>query len=135
MVAHQRGQRLWAQQRRVPREDDHILFLVVVIGQAGEPDGERVAGARLRLLLDELDLHGRGGVLHQRLGDPLGPVADHDDDPGDVDLRHGVEDVEDHRAAAEEMEGLRPHRVHARPLTRGQDHGGEPASFHGAILN
>ncbi len=45
VVAHQRGQRLWAQQWRVPREDDHILFLVVVVGQAGEPDGERVAGA------------------------------------------------------------------------------------------
>ena len=105
VVPHQRGQRLGAQEGRVAREDDDILFLVVVIGQAGEPEGERVAGARLRLLLDELDLHGRGGVLHERLGDPLGPVTDHDDDPGDVDLRHGVEDVE--------------------------DHGGEPASFHG----
>jgi hypothetical protein len=62
-------------------------------------------------------------------------VADHDDDPGDVDLRHGVEDVEDHGAAAEEVEGLGPHRVHARPFPGCQDHGGEPASFHGAILN
>ena len=58
VMAHQGGQRLRAQQRRVPREDDHIFFLVVVIGQAGESHGERVAGARLRLLLDELDLHG-----------------------------------------------------------------------------
>jgi hypothetical protein len=62
-------------------------------------------------------------------------VADHDDDPGDVDLRHGVEDVEDHGTAAEEVERLGPHRVHARPFPRCQDHGGEPASFHGAILN
>ena len=135
MVAHQRGQRLRAQERGVARQHHHVLLFVVVVGQAGEPDRQRVARARLRLLLDELDLHGRRGVLHQRLGDPFRPVPDDDDDPGHVHLGHGVEDVQDHGAATQEMQRLRPLRAHAGALPGGQHHGGKPALFHAAILN
>ena len=38
-------------------------------------------GPPLLHLLDELDGHARRGVLDQRLGHPLGPVADHHDHP------------------------------------------------------
>ena len=35
----ERGQGLRAQERRVTRQDDDVLHLVVVVGQAGQSDG------------------------------------------------------------------------------------------------
>ncbi len=127
---HQRGQGLGAQQRRVARQHHHVLHLVVVVGQPGQPDGQGVARAGLGQLLDELDLHGRRGQLDQRLGHPFGPVTHHHDDAAHVDLGHGVEDVEDHRPAAQQVQGLGALRAHPRPLAGGQDHGGEAVFGH-----
>ena len=104
VVTHQGSQRLgwrspesWATRRRLPPRHRRR--------EAGRPDRQRdPRSAGLRFLLDELDLHGRGGVLHQRLGDPIGLMADHHPGAGDIDLRHGVEDVKDHRAATETVQ-------------------------------
>ena len=133
---HQRGQRLGAQQRRVPGEDHHVLDLVViVVGQPRQPDGQRVAGPGPGQLLHELDLHGRRRVLHQGLGDPLAPVAHDDDDPPHVDLGHGVEHVQNHRAPTQEVQGLGALGPHPGPLPGGQDDGGKTALGHRGILS
>ncbi len=120
---HQCGQGLRAQQRRVPRQDHHVLHLVVIVGQPGQPHGQRVAGAGAAQLLDELDLHGRRRVLHQGLGDPLGAVAHDDHDAPHVDLGHGVEHVQNHRAPTQEVQGLGALGAHPGPLAGGQDDG------------
>ena len=127
---HQRGERLGPQQRRVAREHDHVLHLVVVVGQPRQPDGQRVAGPRLGELLDEFDLHGRRRVLHEGLGDPFTPVADDDHDAPHVDLGHGVEHVQDHGAAAQEVQRFGAFGAHPRPLPGGQDDGGQSAFGH-----
>ncbi len=136
VVAHQRGQGGRSQQRRVAREHDHVLiFVVVVIGQPGQPDRQGVAGTRLGLLFDELNADGVRCVLHQRFGHPIGPMPDHHDDPGDVDFRHGIEHVQDHGAPAEQVEGLGPLRSHAGAFACGQDHCRKPSMRHRVILN
>ena len=78
----------------------------------------------------------RRRVLHERLGDPLAAVPDDDHDPPDVDLGHGVEHVQDHRPATQEVQRLRALGAHARALAGGQDDGGEAAAFgHRRILS
>ena len=74
-------------------------------------------------------------MLHQGLGDPFAPVAHHDHDAPHVDLGHGVEHVQDHRSPAEQVQRLGTFGAHARPLTGGQDHGGESALGHRRILS
>ena len=136
VCAHQRGQGLRPQERGVTGEHDDVFAFVVVIGEAGQADGQGVAGARAGELLDELDLHRRWRVLHERLGDPLAAVADDDHDPPDVDLRHGVEHVQDHRPATQQVQRFRAFGSHPRALTGGQDDGGEAAVFgHRRILS
>ena len=131
----ERGQRLRAEQWRVAGQDHHVLHLVViVVGQTGQADGQRVAGTGPGQLLHELDLHGGRRVLHQRLGHPLAPVAHDHDDPPHVHLGHGVEYVQDHRAPTQEVQGLGALGPHSSPLPGGQDDGGKTALGHRAFL-
>jgi pimeloyl-ACP methyl ester carboxylesterase len=60
---------------------------------------------------------------------------DHHDAP-DVDLGHGVEHVQDHRPAAQQVQWLGALRAHPRALSGGQDDGGQAAGFgHRRILS
>ena len=80
----ERGDRLGPQQRRVAGQHEDVAVVVeVVVGEAGEPDGDGVAGAALDVLLDELEAQA-GAVLAELLGDPLGAVADDDHRPADL---------------------------------------------------
>ncbi len=75
-------------------------------------------------------------MLHQRLGDPLAAVPDDDHDPPDVDLGHGVEHVQDHRSATQQVQRFRALGSHPRALAGGQDDGGKSAAFgHRRILS
>ena len=62
-------------------------------GRPVRADRGRIAGPPLHDLLDELDLEPVRCLGGQRLGDPLGAVADDDDDPVEVELGQRVEDV------------------------------------------
>ena len=61
-------------------------------------------------------------------------VAHDDHDAGDLQLGQRVEDVKDHRAAAQLVQRLRPVRAHAGALAGGKDHGGEWSARHRPIL-
>ena len=119
-----------------PGQDDHVLHSSS--SSSGSPVRPTASASPVPdwvELLDELDLHGRGGELHQGLGHPLAPVPHDDDHPADVDLGHGVEDVEDHGAPTQEVQRLGALGAHPRPLPGGEDHGGEPAFGHRRILS
>ena len=120
--------RLGADQRGVAGQHDDVAVLgveaEVVVGQAGEPDGHRVAGAALLALLDELERH-RARVLLQGLDHHLGAVPDDDHGPVGLVEGHGIEHVPDERPAAQHVQRLGTGRAHARALAGGQDDGGE----------
>ena len=59
VLGGERGERLRAQQRDVAVDDEQVVFTVEVVGERGEADAHRVAGAALHALLDELDRAGR----------------------------------------------------------------------------
>ena len=110
-----------AEQRRVTREHEDVEVVVqVVVGKAGEAHADGVTGAALHLLLDEFEPQA-GVVLGELLGDALGAVAHDHHGPVDLRRREGVEHVEHHRPAAEQVERLRPGRPHPRALARRQD--------------
>ena len=124
VVPDQGGQGRRSQQRGVAGQDDHVALPVVcgeaaLVGQAGQAHRRGVAGAALVGLFDELDVHVGWGMVHQGLGDPLPPVADHYHHPVDGQLGQRVEDVEDEGAAAQLVQRLGPLRPHAGPLTGG----------------
>ena len=85
-------------------------------------------------LLDELDIQPARGVVDERLGHPLATVAHHHHDPVDVELGQRVEHVQDHRSAAQPVQGLGAVRAHPGPLAGGQDDGGQRLGGHGPIL-
>src|SRR5581483_4401966 len=60
----------------------------------------------------------------------LGAVTDDDDGLVDRTVGQRVEDVQDHRAPAEQVERLRTGRAHAGALTCGEDDGTEGAFGH-----
>ena len=114
----QAGQQLGPDERRVARHDDHVALVVGVVGERGERHARGVAGAPLHVLLDEHDRHVGGDLLLQRLGDPLGAVADDDHDPLERQRAERVDHVEHHRAPAQRVEDLRGGRAHAGALAR-----------------
>ena len=119
----QGGQGGRPEERGVPGQDHHVAVVVaVVVGEPGEGHRHGVPGPPLLDLLDELDGHARRRVLDERLGHPLGPVADHHHHPGHRQLGQRVEHVEDHRAAAQAVQGLGAGRAHPGPLAGGQHH-------------
>ncbi len=61
-------------------------------------------------------------------------MPDDDDDPGDIDLGHGVENVEDHGAPTQLVEGLGTFRMHPGSLTCGEHHSGQLAFVHRSFL-
>ncbi len=131
MVAHQRGQRGGAHQRRVAGEHHDVAVGVdEPVGEGGEPDGEGVAGPELRGLLDELDGERARGVVDEGLGHPVTPVSHHHDDLVHGKLGQRVEDVEDHGAAAQPVQGLGARRAHPCPLAGGEDDGRERPHLH-----
>ena len=133
VLGHEGGHGLGAQQRRVAREHEHVavVLVVVVVGEAGEPDRDGVAGALLAVLLDELEAQA-GAVLGELLGDPLGAVADHHDGPLELGRRQGVEHVEHHRPAAQQVQRLGSGGPHPGPLAGGEHHGGQAPVGHRA---
>ena len=54
-------------------------------------------------------------------GDPLGPVTDDHDGALDIQADEGVQDVQDHRPTADDVEGFGSLGPHARALARRQD--------------
>ena len=129
MLGHQVGDRLRSQQRRVAGEDEHVVVVEVVLGEAGEAHGHGVARAPLLVLLDELEAQA-GAVLHQLLGDPLGAVAHDDDGPVELGGRQGVEDVQDHGPTAQQVQRLGPGGPHAGSLAGRQHDGGKTTRAH-----
>ena len=85
------------------------------------PDHHRVARAPLHPLLDEGDVQARRALGLHPLGDPLGLVTDDHDGALDVEADEGVQDVQDHRPPADDVEGLRAFGPHACALARRQD--------------
>ena len=90
-----------------------------------ERDADRVAGAALHALLDELDRHLGDELLLERLGDPFGAVADDDDDAFERQLGERVDDVQHHRAPAQRVQHLGRAGAHPGALAGGEDDGGE----------
>jgi hypothetical protein len=131
VLGDQLGDRGGAEQRGVAGEHEHVHVVIeVVVRQAGEADGEGVAGAALDGLLHELEPE-TGAVLGELLGDALRAVAHHDDRTVDLGRRQGVQDVEHHGAPTEQVQRLGSGRAHARSLAGGQDHGGQVTLAHG----
>ena len=116
------GEGLGPQERRVARDDQHGRGVVqVVVGEGRHADHHGVARAPLDPLLHEGDVEAGRAVGLDPLGDALRAVADHDDGALDVEALEGEEDVHHHRAAADDVEGLRAFGPHARALARRQD--------------
>jgi hypothetical protein len=116
------GEGLGPQQRCVAGDDEDGRGVVqVVVGERGHADHHRVARAPLDPLLHEGDVQARRAVGLDPLGDALRAVADHDDGALDVEALESVQDVHHHRAAADDVEGLRTFGPHARALARRQD--------------
>ena len=80
-----------------------------------------VAGAALLGLLDEHDVGPRRGQLLDLLGDLLGAVADDDGRALGSQPLEGVDDVQHHRPAADQVQRLGPRRPHPRALAGGED--------------
>ena len=78
------GEGVGPHERGVAGQDHDVAVVGVgvaeVLGEAGQAHGDGVAGAPLDPLLDELE-GDRARLLLERLDDPVGPVADHDDGP------------------------------------------------------
>ena len=89
-------------------------------GKAVRPTRDGVAGAPLHALLDEVEQQ-VGRLVLELLGDPLGAVAHDDHDPATAQLGERVEDVEQHRPAAQQVERLGPGGAHAGALAGGED--------------
>ena len=81
-----------------------------------------VAGSELFGLFHEGDGQRRRRVIDQRLRDPFTAVAHHDHDLLRRELGQRVEDVEDHRSAAQTVQGFRTRRTHPCPLAGGEHH-------------
>ena len=112
-------------QRVVAGQHEDVVFGVEIVERRVERDAHRVAGAALHALLDELDRHLGDELLLERLGDPLGAVADDDHDPLERQLGQRVDDVQHHRAPAQRVQHLRRAGAHARALAGGEHDGGE----------
>ena len=125
VLGGQRGEGVGSQQRRVAGEDEDVVFGVEIEAGAGEADAGGVPGPEALVLLDELEGDLGGELLLDGLADPFGAVADDDDDPGERELDEPVEDVEDHRAAAQRVQHLRRLGAHPGALAGGEDHGGD----------
>jgi hypothetical protein len=78
---------------------------------------QRVAGAELRRLQDELE----AGPPRQRSPHLVLAVSDHEHGLFGVERVHGVEHVLDHRAAGDGMEDLGPVRLHPGAFPGGED--------------
>ena len=89
-------------------------------GIAVMPDHRGIAGAALHGLLDEGDMGPARRLLLHLLGDPLGAVPDHHDRAIDIDVGQGMDDVHDHRTAADLVQRLRAGGAHSRALARRQ---------------
>jgi hypothetical protein len=126
VALHQRGDGGRTQQRGVTRQHEHVGVVEVdlVIGERGEPDADRIAGAALHVLLHEVEQQ-VGVLLLELLGDALGAVThDHHGAPrGAVAQR--VEDVHQHRLAAQQVQRLGAVGPHAGALARRQHDGGQ----------
>ena len=123
VLVHEGGQGGRAEERGVPGQDHDVPVVVaVVVGETGEGHGHGVAGPPLLDLFDELDGHARRRMLDERLGHPLGPVADDDHHPGHRQLGQGVQHMEDHGPTAQAVERLGSGRAHPGSLTCGQHH-------------
>ena len=122
------GERLGSEQRRVGGEDEDVLgFVVLVVGEAGEPDGGGVAGAALDGLLDEFE-GPVAGILDEALRHLVGAVADHDRHPLDRAVGEGVEHPHDHRLAHEDVQGLGALGLHPGAVSGGEHDGGQRAT-------
>jgi hypothetical protein len=121
VVAHQGGQRGRPHQGGVAGEHHHVPVGVdQTFGQSRDPHGHGVAGPELFRLFDEGDGQRRRRVVDQGLGHPFAAMSDHHDDLLGRQLGQRVEDVEDHRSAAETVQGLRTRRAHPCPLAGGE---------------
>ena len=129
------GQRLGPQQGDVAGDDDQVVLEVGVVGEGGEGDADRVAGAALDGLLDELDRHVADELLLERLGDVLGGVADDDHDPLQREQLERVEHVQEHGPSAERVEHFGRGRPHAGAFTRRQHHQRSPVGSPSAMIS
>ena len=120
VLGGQPGQCLRPQERDVAGHHDEVVLEVVVEGVGGEGHADRVTGAALAVLLDELDRDITGQLLLQRLGDVLRGVPDDHHDALEGQQLERVEHVEQHGTAAERVQHLRRGRPHARALARRQ---------------
>ena len=97
-----------------------FAVVVVVAGEGGHPDGRRVAGAVLLDLFDEGDVRPRRCELLDLLGHLLGTVADDERRAIGLEQLERVDDVQHHRPAADEVEGLGAIGPHPRPFAGGE---------------
>ena len=117
-------ERLRAQQRGVAGEhDDRRLVVEVVARDRRHPARCGVTGAALFDLLDERDVRPRRGELGDLRRDLLGVVADDDCGRRRAQPLQGLDDVEDHRPAADHVQRLRAVRAHPRALAGGEHDG------------
>ena len=117
-------ERLGPQQRRVAGEHDDRRLVVEVVARDGRhPARRRVAGAALLELLDERDVRPRRGELGDLRGDLLGVMADDDRGRRRPQPLQGLDDVEDHRPAADHVQRLGAVGAHPRALAGGEHDG------------
>ncbi|MDZ7732037.1 MAG: hypothetical protein U5R31_02065 [Acidimicrobiia bacterium] len=133
VLGDQAGDRRGPQERSVAREHQDVAVVDVttrLLGERREADADRVAGAALDVLLDELEEQ-VGAVLLQLLGHPFGAMAHDHDRAVDDALAERVEHVEKHRPPAEQVERLGPLGAHPGALAGGEDHPRERSTGHG----
>ncbi|MNM74023.1 hypothetical protein D3C81_857720 [compost metagenome] len=103
------GRRL--DQRHVAVQHQHLLGT-----DERQRLGDRVAGAELLLLEDEIQVVGRQALAHR-----FGAVADDHMDALRLQRPGGVDDMAEHGLAGDRMQDLGQRRAHAGALTGGED--------------
>ena len=117
------AERLGGDQRRVAVEHQHLALL----RQMRARRHDRVAGAELRLLIDD---HRRQRAAIDLGGDRIHARRQDHDEPLGRERRRGRQHMRDHRAARQRMQHLRPLGAHARALAGSEQDDGN-RSRHG----
>ncbi len=107
MLFHEGGDSGRTQQRSVARQHDHGVGVVgILVGPRGETHADRVTGAALHRLLHEVDGLVGPPLFLDLLGDPLRGMTNHHHRALNIHVAQRIEHVEQHRAAAQQVEWL-----------------------------
>ena len=126
MLTHEMGERGVADERRVTGQDQEVTLVEIrgeVVGEPGERYRHRISCTPRLELLDELESHVLEGFSLDRLHHLVGTVADDDDHTVDRQSGESVEDVDDHRAPAQAVEGFGGAGSHPSSLACRQNDG------------